>query len=102
VRDEKLDAVASSHARDMIERHYFGHETPDGETFNERIRVAGVAYRYAGENLAQTGGEVSAERALMSSPNHRGNILGARYRKIGIAAISLGSYTTFFVQEFSD
>ncbi len=102
VRDDKLDEVAYNHAHDMIARHYFGHETPDGETFDQRFRVAGIAYRYAGENLAQNGGEVSAERSLMSSPEHRQNILQTRYHKIGIAAISLGSYTTFFVQEFSD
>ena len=38
----------------------------------------------------------------MASPEHRDNILESNYHKIGIAAISVGDYTTFYVQEFSD
>jgi uncharacterized protein YkwD len=102
VRDEKLNAIARLHARDMIARHYFGHETPDGQTFDERFRLAGAPYRYAGENIAEISDEHEAHKALMASPEHRDNILESNYRKIGIAAISVGDYTTFYVQEFSD
>ena len=102
VRDEKLNAIARLHARDMIVRHYFGHETPDGQTFEERFRLAGAPYHYAGENIAEIGDEPSAHKALMASPEHRDNILESHYRKIGIAAISVGDYTTLYVQEFSD
>ena len=56
----------------------------------------------AGENIAEIGDEPSAHKALMASPEHRDNILESHYRKIGIAAISVGDYTTLYVQEFSD
>ncbi len=102
IRDERLNALARGHARDMIARRYFGHETPEGTTFDARFREAGIPYKWAGENLAEIGDEPSAHKALMASPGHRENILEAHYRRIGIAAISVGTYTTLYVQEFSD
>ncbi|HEX2020798.1 MAG TPA: CAP domain-containing protein, partial [Aurantimonas sp.] len=36
-----LAEAAQQHAEDMLERDYYAHETPGGETFADRIREAG-------------------------------------------------------------
>lgn len=52
VMDEGLRAVARAHARDMFERGYFSHFTPEGLSPFDRMRAAGIRFLAAGENLA--------------------------------------------------
>jgi uncharacterized protein YkwD len=101
-RNSKLDAVARQHARDMIMRQYFGHDTPDGESPFDRLRRAGVTFGYAGENLAMNADPERAESAFMHSAPHRANILEPHYRLVGIAASGDPVQGEIFVQEFVD
>jgi uncharacterized protein YkwD len=102
VRDPLLDRVAREHARDMVQRRYFGHDTPDGTDPFERMREAGVSFGYAGENLAMNADAVAAEAAFMRSAEHRANILEPHYRRVGIATAGDPSQGEMFVQEFTD
>jgi uncharacterized protein YkwD len=61
--DERLAAIAVNHSRDMAQRGYFAHESPDGETVSDRYEAAGVLgtcgfgpseQQTAGENIAKT------------------------------------------------
>jgi len=90
------------HAYDMLERRYFGHVTPEGESPFDRLREAGISYSWAGENLALNRDEPSAALALWNSPHHRANILETHYRHVGIAAVSTTEAGEMFVQMFSD
>lgn len=91
-----LARVAARHARDMIARGYFGHTSPDGRTFGERILATGYAPRYArwtiGENLAwgaaPDGDPAWVVDAWMRSPSHRQNLLRTSFRDVGVAAVS--------------
>lgn len=101
--DPQLARVAAAHARDMVERRYFGHETPEGVSPFDRMRRAGVSFGYAGENIAMNADEPSASTAFWHSDEHRANILQRHYAKVGIAAVRTeGGYGEIFVQEFSD
>jgi len=40
--DERLTSVAEAHARDMVQRGYFNHESPDGTSPRDRARKAGI------------------------------------------------------------
>ena len=56
----------------------------------ERYYPSDAGYWSVGENLLWSSPEVDAVKALqlwMASPEHRRNILTARWREIGIAAI---------------
>jgi len=100
--DPQLARVAAGHAHDMVERRYFGHETPDGVSPFDRMRKAGVPFGYAGENIAMNADESSASQAFWLSQEHRANILERHYAKVGIAAVRTEGYGEIFVQEFSD
>jgi uncharacterized protein YkwD len=93
-----LTAAADAHAREMIERGYFGHDSADGRPFWRLIEVyypvAGHSYWSVGQNLFWGAQQVNAQTALsswMASPPHRANILQPSWRQIGIAAVSSAS-----------
>src|SRR5207248_3248732 len=50
--DPQLQVVARAHSRDMYERDYFSHVSPDGKSAFDRLRAAGVKFLAAGENIA--------------------------------------------------
>jgi uncharacterized protein YkwD len=96
--NKKLSAAARRHARDMVVRDFFAHDSPDGGTFVDRIRrsgyLKGASSWSVGENLAWGSHERSAPQAItamwMDSPGHRANILSHQFREIGIG-FSLGA-----------
>lgn len=100
--DNKLQAVARSHAQDMLERGYFSHYTPEGLTPFDRMDRAGITYTAAGENLAFSPNVQLAMQGLMQSPGHRANILSKDYGKVGVGVVDSGIYGQMFVQEFTN
>lgn len=102
--NENLDQAAQKKAEDMLEKGYFSHNTPTGQTPWDFIKNANYSYIYAGENLA-IGYDDSKELndAWMNSLTHRENILNANFNEIGLAVVS-GKYhgveTTVTVEMF--
>jgi uncharacterized protein YkwD len=96
--NKRLSKAARRHARDMVRRGYFSHDSLGGGTFVDRIRGTGYlrgAQRWSvGENLAWGTHGSSAPRAIttmwMNSPGHRANILSASFREVGIG-LALGA-----------
>jgi len=90
-----LRQAALGHSSEMVSEGYFGHTSPAGVTFVDRIVAAGYTRgahsRQVGENLAWGTGPLSTPQSLvnswMNSPPHRENLLRARFREIGIAAV---------------
>lgn len=100
--DENLVPVSRAHARDMWERRYFSHFSPEGEDVAARLEDANVNYRLAGENLALAPTLLIAHNGLMNSEGHRENILEPKFRRVGIGVIDNGIYGKMFVQVFTD
>lgn len=100
--DEQLQEVAREHAKDMLQRGYFSHYSPEGLSPFDRLDAHGVFYTAAGENLAFAPSTVLAMQGLMQSPGHRANIVSENFRKVGIGVLNAGVYGKMFVQEFSD
>jgi uncharacterized protein YkwD len=92
-----LRGVATAYAKRMVANSFFGHVSPTGSTFVQRIlssRYLEHANGYnIGENLAWGADPLSTPklivRAWMHSPGHRANILNGHYRDIGIG-LALG------------
>ncbi|HEY7728030.1 MAG TPA: CAP domain-containing protein, partial [Candidatus Eisenbacteria bacterium] len=91
--DPRVAAVAEGHSRDMVDRSYFSHVSPDGETPWDRLAAAGISYSAAGENIAYgypTGSAVLA--AWLGSPGHRANIENPSFTRHGVGLV--GTYWT--------
>jgi uncharacterized protein YkwD len=91
----RLRIAGTRHARDMVGRRYFSHDSRSGRAFDTRIKLTGYARRTrraaVGENLAWGAGERATPRSIvrswMNSPGHRANILHPLFREIGIAVV---------------
>lgn len=83
--DSSLVASSGGHAEDMVDRHFFDHTNPDGESPYQRMERAGFRGRAAAENIAA--GYKTAEdvmKAWMQSDGHRANILNCDYNRLGV------------------
>ena len=100
--DTRLDAFALTVAQQMATRNYFGHTDPDGVTFDQRIRAARIAFRFAAENMAFDQTEPHANLMLLHSPGHYANIMDPQARHLGVAAVGAGPDGVFYVEEFTN
>lgn len=102
VFDNRLRDVARAHAKDMLNRGYFSHYTPEGLSPFDRMVQADISFNVAAENLAFAPNMTLAHDGLIKSTGHRKNILNGEFRKVGIGVIDAGIYGKMFVQEFTD
>lgn len=100
--DPALRDVARAHSRDMFERGYFAHSSPQTGSPFDRMRRAGIRFLVAGENLAYAPTVQIAHEGLMNSPGHRANILRAEFGKVGIGAVKSDFRGSMFSQEFTN
>ena len=98
--DAGLVAVARSHSQDMIDHGFFSHTSPTTGSPFDRLRVAGLSYSYAGENIAGNQSVQAAHTSLMNSSGHRANILNPNYTLVGIGIREGGLYGMYFTQLF--
>jgi uncharacterized protein YkwD len=93
----KLSQAARQHSTEMALRGYFSHNSGDGSRFDRRIaRYYPITKRFwsVGENLLWSSPSVDAADALqmwLNSPEHRANLMTARWREIGISAVHVMS-----------
>jgi uncharacterized protein YkwD len=93
----KLRQAAKGHSGDMVAHGFFAHDSPSGADMADRILGTGYARGEGwslGENIAWGTGSLATaaeiQRAWMSSPGHRENILRREFREIGIG-IAVGA-----------
>lgn len=90
---EAVGGVAQAHSADMLERGYFAHTNPDGDSPFDRMREAGITYSRAAENIAfgyPTGAAVL--QGWLGSAGHRANIENCQLTEHGVGLV--GTYWT--------
>ena len=93
--DSNLRCAARNHSMDMGARDYFSHDTPEGESFVDRVDKTDYAGFPAGENIALGYPTPDAVMAgWMASPGHCKNIMNPNHTQIGIGHYGEGSYWT--------
>lgn len=95
-----LVELARLKSKDMIALHYFAHQSPTYGSPFEMMQQAGIAYTYAGENLAGASTVARAHTSLMNSPGHRANILNSNFTHVGIGIVDGGPYGKMVTQMF--
>lgn len=105
VADPALSAVARAHSRDMLERDYFAHRSPEGLGASGRVAAAGIPFRLVAENLAQNVRVVDpaaeAVKQWMTSPGHRDNVLDPRFTRTAVGvAVDAQERRLIFTQLF--
>jgi len=91
--DARLEHAADRHARDMVDRRYFAHRSPEGNTVVDRVRpyVRRASRWVVGENLAWGTGTLSTPagvlQGFLDSAPHRRVLLDRRSRDIGVGVV---------------
>jgi uncharacterized protein YkwD len=103
--DPALLSLARERSADMAARNYFSHTTPEGLTVFDLMEQRGVAYGWAGENLARNNyPEAETEQvafdSLVASPPHFQNMLGAHYMRMGVGVAVDGDGMFYFTMLF--
>jgi uncharacterized protein YkwD len=114
--DPRLASAAQSHSEDMVWGDYFEHVGRHGDTPGSRMRAAGYIYSShvgyeVGENIGWGTLWLATPRAIvsawMASPEHRANILDARYRDTAIgvsphplSSLARGQSGAVYTQDF--
>lgn len=105
VVDVRLAEAARGHSADMAADDFFSHTGSNGSHFADRMSAAGYAWLAAGETVAAgyaTPAEVVA--GWMESTPHRGILLSAAYRHVGVGAAydARASYRFYYTADFGD
>lgn len=124
---DSLSRIALKHSRDMANRNYLGHDTPEGKSFSDRYRQAGYTCEIRIGNLVHAGAENIALGRLynsmitrngvadyhwnsvqqialktvdgwMNSPGHRENILAPHWRQEGFG-IEIGPGNRIYITQ---
>ncbi|MFZ2189920.1 MAG: CAP domain-containing protein [Candidatus Magasanikiibacteriota bacterium] len=103
--NDKLVLASTAKAKDMAEKSYFSHTSPDGKLVNNFIKENGYQYEIVGENLAV--GFATAEEVMSAwkkSPTHYANLIDKDFFDLGVD-LEIGEYkgeiTVFVVQHFA-
>ena len=110
-REDELTQAALAHARDMLARNYFAHESPGGVTVLDRyLDAGGTPGRVVRENLSRCQGcrsqpDLSAVEDMhegwMNSSGHRANILADGLTDFGFAVVQDSDGNRYGVQTFA-
>jgi len=82
---KELEVIAFSHAKDMYQRKYFTHDSPEGKSPFDRMDAFGLDYGYAGENIHK--GSYSGPEAVYhweKSPGHCKNMMHPNMKYVGV------------------
>ncbi|MEO6602861.1 MAG: CAP domain-containing protein [Polyangiaceae bacterium] len=96
--DQRLAALAQSHAEAMRRAHKTAHDAGDGD-LNYRLEQLGLELD-AGENVAHAASATLAQRALWASPSHRENLLFPAFNVLGIGVAPDPDGTLWVCQVF--
>ena len=84
--NDKLEKAAMKHSKDMLEKKYFSHTSPDGSNAGVRLDRMGYRWTAFGENIAQGySSEKQVVEGWLRSPGHCRNIMSKLYKEMGVA-----------------
>jgi len=97
-----LSALARAHSRDMARMGSLSHLSSSGKSLGERLMDAGFFYNLGGENVAYSETYVPdfIHKALMDSPQHKGEILRPEYDRVGIGIVYEPDKGYYLTQDF--
>lgn len=96
--DNRLTQAGYLHSKDMVENHYFTHDSKDGRKFSDRIKAQGYTYYSAGENIAYHYGKADSRLVFemwKASNGHYANMISSKFVHMGLGIYSGNGYTYY-------
>jgi len=99
--DYHLAQSARDHTKLQASKGVLSHQLAGEPALGERIGATGLRFNIGAENVAEGDTVENIHAGLMSSPEHRANILSPRYNSIGVAIVAHGDYL-YVTQDFAN
>jgi len=98
----ELVTLARNHSQDMARQGRLTHDSSDGKTYSDRLVEAGLYFLGNGENgaFSKTFSSRLIHQSLLSSPEHRENILNPNFDQVGIGVFYQKDKGFFVTQDF--
>lgn len=97
-----LRKSARGHAKDMADKGYFDHASPDGSSSGDRMKAAGYEGSFYGENIAHGQDDPAAVmKSWMGSSPHCKGIMAGKYKHLGVGFAATSDGDTYWVQNFA-
>lgn len=88
IENKYLNQSAAAKAKDMLDRKYWSHNSPEGTEPWQFFKQSGYPFSYAGENQAKIFTNSNAVvDSWMNSPTHKENILSSKFTETGVGVI---------------
>ena len=105
--DPGLVVVAGERVEDMVQKGYFSHTSPTGETFVTLMDRHGVPHSVCGENIAYNNYPDNETVAVavstwMASPGHRDNMLNPYFTRVGVGVARDGAGMKYYTVVFAE
>ncbi|GKV67689.1 putative membrane protein YlbC [Sporosarcina sp. NCCP-2716] len=98
-RDYRLQVVAREHSKEMALQNYFSQDSPTSGSLSNRLELAGITVKKAGENIALNYTDaIEAVHGWLNSPAHREVLLDRDFSHIGTGVYG-NYYTQNLIQE---
>jgi uncharacterized YkwD family protein len=98
--DSALTHAARLKSQDMINLHYFAHQSPTYGSPFDMMNLFGIDFQSAAENIACNQTVAAAHQALMNSQENRDNILNPSFGFIGMGIVAGGPCGQMYTEEF--
>lgn len=97
--NETLFAAAEGHSKDMAQRNYFAHTSPDGKTAADRAQTSGYRFTTLGENIAAGQPSVAVVmQGWLASEGHCRNVMNPTFTQVAVACVGASGqqYPTYW------
>jgi uncharacterized protein YkwD len=96
-----LTRIARAHSANMAKQGKLSHEL-DGKNPSQRMKDAGYAASWGGENVADNDGDTATStfQMWMESKAHKENILKDKYKEIGVGVARNAKGKVYYTQVF--
>jgi hypothetical protein len=96
-----LSGLARKHSADMAAHGRLSHESSSGQSYTDRLVAGGFYFTSGGENVARSETFVAEfiHQSLMSSPEHRDNILTDAFIEVGIGVVANPESGAYFITQ---
>jgi uncharacterized protein YkwD len=95
--NDLLFKASAGHSKDMADRNFFSHNTPEGVNPFQRMERAGYKFGYAGETIAAgQNGIASVMGSWLNSPGHCSILMSDNYKEVGAACVKNKNGTPYW------
>jgi uncharacterized protein YkwD len=100
--NDLLFKASAGHSKDMAQRNFFSHDTPEGVNPFQRMERAGYKFGYAGETIAAgQNGIASVMSSWLNSPGHCSILMSDNFKEVGAACVKNTKGTPYWTLDIA-